>query len=160
MPLPEQSSKRTSITAIVALALALVAATGLYLSVRYLRYSQKSVASPSPSLSELIRTGEAPRPALREDNTIAVLEKKKSFQALVSYTDQGFEPTMLTIKKGGIIRFTNNSSESIQLLVDSKSVSEHDLLPQQYAEVSFETKGTYQYNTAPDTAKGGTVQVQ
>ncbi len=42
-----------------------------------------------------------------------VLEKSSGFQALVSYTDRGFEPQALSIKQGGTVRFTNNSPREI-----------------------------------------------
>lgn len=56
----------------------------------------------------------------------AMLEKSKGFQALVSYTDAGFEPLVVSIKKGETIRFVNNSSED--LWVASTSV-EGNLYP-------------------------------
>ena len=42
-----------------------------------------------------------------------VLEKSTGFQHLVSYTDHGFEPPVLKIKKGEVIRFTNNSARDL-----------------------------------------------
>lgn len=41
------------------------------------------------------------------------LEKSTGFQHLVSYTDNGFEPPVLNIKKGEIVRFSNSSSRDL-----------------------------------------------
>ncbi len=43
----------------------------------------------------------------------SMLEKSTGFQYLVSYTDNGFEPSDITIRKGETIRFTNNSSHKL-----------------------------------------------
>src|SRR3989344_7991115 len=43
---------------------------------------------------------------------------QKGFQYLVSYSDDGFIPSVLTVKKGETHRFTNNSSVSAMLSVD------------------------------------------
>lgn len=42
-----------------------------------------------------------------------VLAKSTGFQHLVSYTDHGFEPPVLDIKKGDVVRFTNNASRDL-----------------------------------------------
>ena len=42
-------------------------------------------------------------------DTVAALQGD-SFQLLVSYTDQGFEPRTATVKAGDTVRFTNNST--------------------------------------------------
>ncbi len=44
---------------------------------------------------------------------VQALEKSQGFQHLVSYSDNGFEPTELDIKKGDIVRFSNNSSHDL-----------------------------------------------
>ena len=110
--------------------------------------------------SEAIRTGEAPRPPINADDTIQALEKTSGFQALVSYTDQGFEPQMTTVKKGDTVRFTNNSSNSLHLIVNADKVSQYNLASQQYAEVMFGKAGLFQYNVTPNTAQGGMINVQ
>lgn len=44
------------------------------------------------------------------DEVAAQLAASNGFQQLVSFTDNGFEPVSVQIKKGETIRFTNNSS--------------------------------------------------
>ncbi len=41
------------------------------------------------------------------------LAKSNGFQALASYTDRGFEPSLISIAKGQTIRFTNNSKDDL-----------------------------------------------
>ena len=110
--------------------------------------------------AEMIRMGEAERPPVTDTQTTQALAETNGFQALVSYTDTGFEPQMITVKQGETIRFTNNSSNQMHIVVNADTVTEYQLNPQQYAEVTFKKAGLYQYNAAPDTSKGGTIVVK
>lgn len=73
------------------------------------------------SLAEKIRTGEAPIPEMTEVTKVK-LEKGPVFHALASYTDRGFEPSVLTIKRGETVRFTNNSSNDVWIAADGSAV--------------------------------------
>ena len=70
-----------------------------------------------PPTAQAIRTGEAPIPAF-STTTKEKLAAHKGFQALVSYTDNGFEPGLTTLKQGETVRFTNNSSEPLWVAAD------------------------------------------
>ena len=61
---------------------------------------------------ERIRQGTLPPPSL-STSTALKLQKSHGFQALVSYTDRGFEPQTVTIKTGQTVRFSNNSSHKL-----------------------------------------------
>ena len=73
------------------------------------------------SLSEEIRKGVAPIPEFTEA-TQAKLAGSQGFQYLVSYTDDGFEPAVLTIMRGETVRFTNNSSDDLWIAADGSEV--------------------------------------
>lgn len=49
------------------------------------------------------------------DEEKSMLQAQSTFQELVSYTGNGFEPVGLTVKVGDVIRFTNNSQADIWL---------------------------------------------
>jgi plastocyanin len=114
----------------------------------------------SETLSETIRSGQAARPEAAQKDTINALSATRGFQALVSYTDEGFEPKVSSIQKGETVRFTNNASAPIRLVVNGDNVAEFDIATQQYAEVSFDQKGFYQYNIMSRSAHGGMISVK
>ena len=107
---------------------------------------------------DAIREGTAPIPALSPDVEQA-LSTSKGFQALISYTDRGFEPGMLSIKKGETVRFTNNSSNDLQVAIRGDS-SSSNIAPQYFWEHTFEASGAYVVTNASDASKTGTVNVQ
>ena len=113
--------------------------------------------SSTPTLSEAIRTGEAPRPVLTE-TTKQKLSASKGFQVLVSYTDRGFEPVTLVVKKGDTARFTNNSSHNLQVRV-GEGTSEM-IVPQDFWEYTFERAGDIQIANTLDASKTAEVHVQ
>lgn len=80
------------------------------------RLSGKAPTSESSGLSPLqlqtTGSGEIIAPQMTETMK-KVLEESKGFHALVSYTERGFEPRTLSIKKGETVRFTNNSSRDV-----------------------------------------------
>ena len=71
-------------------------------------------------------------PAPRPEDYIAA---QKGFQYLVSYTDQGFAPPTLSVKKGETVRFTNNSNNTLQLSL----IGANPLTRGQYFEYTFTT---------------------
>lgn len=78
-------------------------------------------AEQSKPLAEKIRTGETPIPLFTEA-TEAKLNKDPVFHALAAYTDRGFEPSMITIKRGETVRFTNNSSHDVWIASSGANV--------------------------------------
>lgn len=102
------------------------------------------------------------------------LAASKGFALLVSYTANGFEPTMGKIKKGEAVRFTNNSSENLWLAASGEKLypgvvngcgsSALDtckaLKPGEFWEFTFDVAGTWGYQNNSNTAKTGTMRVQ
>jgi plastocyanin len=107
----------------------------------------------------------------------AQLAASHGFQYLVSYTDGGFEPSTLTIKKGETVRFTNNSDEDLwvaatgasgtiypagsgnecgQSAFDSCVVLHHG----DFWEFTFTQAGTWSYQNNRDTKMTGTIIVK
>ena len=113
--------KHTHISTLVIwlIALVLLAGAAYVFSIRWSPVAPPSSSSEVP-LAKTIRTGEAPIPAYTPV-VAAKLAKSTGFQALVSYTDKGFEPAMLTITAGETIRFTNNSSHDVWIAADGSA---------------------------------------
>lgn len=130
---------------------------------------------PEVPLAEQIRTGEAAPPAMT-DATKAKLATSHGFQALVSYTDNGFEPTRVSIKQGETVRFTNNSSHDVWIASDGTNVqiyprtkavcgsSDLDSCapfpPMDFWEFTFNTSGEWHVVNNLDKAKGGVVMIE
>lgn len=106
----------------------------------------------------------------------AQLAASSGFQALVSYTDRGFEPLEVAIKKGETVRFVNNSSED--LWIASTSVNNARLYPgtsacgasvldtckplkvREFWEFTFDTEGTWGYLNNLHKERSGVVIVK
>ena len=128
-----------------------------------------------PTHSDLIRSGTIPPPPMTPA-TREKLEKSHGFQALVSYTDEGFEPREVTIKKGQTIRFTNNSSRDLWVaasadtsdslypaVVNGCGSSAFDscgpIAPQDFWEFTFDSAGAWTFVNNLDKAKSGVAHV-
>lgn len=127
------------------------------------------------NLGEDIRTGLAPMPEFT-DETQAKLEMSSGFQHLVSYTNGGFEPAELTVKRGETVRFTNNSSSDLWIAADGTSVqiyprsksncSSSDLdscnpfSPQDFWEFTFDLAGEWHVINNLDKTKGARIVVR
>ena len=108
----------------------------------------------------------------------AQLAASHGFQALVSYTDRGFEPAKLTVKKGDTVRFTNNSGED--LWVASVGTASGTVYPAgtgdqcgqsafdscrvigrgEFWEFAFAEAGTWSYRNNTDTKMTAVVRVK
>lgn len=90
-----------------------------------------------------------------------------SERSVVTYTDTGFAPSPLTVKKGTTVVFVNESSA--QMLVASASYPTHQVLPsfvQKKAvlksgmyEYTFEAEGTWKYQNDMSPKDSGSVIV-
>jgi len=103
------------------------------------------------------------------------MQQMPVFQYLVSYTDGGFQPTTLTVKKGDVVRFTNNSSQSLWVAsvgegsdqvypgASSCGSSPFDsceaLNPGDFWEFTFDQPGTWEFQNNLDKTKSGTLTV-
>lgn len=107
---------------------------------------------------------------------LAQLERSRGFQALISYTDNGFEPSSTTLKKGEAVRFTNNSNEALWVgeitrtnTKDNPNIAtcgETDfnsckaMKPGEFWEYSFYTAGEFSYMNNALPSHGGSVVVE
>ena len=113
--------------ALLIVALALVAGLALFIT-------------PS-SFVQMAERVPPPAPTLTPERTTAALDASV-FSALVSYTDQGFEPAQLTIAKGDTIRFVNNSTRTMTLSLENAShPPAGGLPPGEYWEYTFTQSG-------------------
>jgi len=83
------------------------------------------------------------------------IEAQQGFQYLVSYTDNGFAPAALSVKQGETVRFTNNTSEPLQLTLAGAQPPVLDR--GEYFEYTFATSGSFDYS---DGTNNGIVTVQ
>lgn len=130
---------------------------------------------PEQGLGEAIRTGTAEPPPFT-DATRQKLEKSHGFQALVSYTDTGFEPLKVTIKKGNTVRFSDNSSRDLWVAAQgdlpgslypsqgsgcgsSAFDSCGPFKPQDFWEFTFAEPGSWKFVNNLDKTRTGTVIV-
>lgn len=143
-----------------------VLAAGAYL----LANAGPSAPSPAETLSP--KAAEIPplTPVME-----AILAKSTGFQALVSYTDGGFEPTTLDVKKGETVRFTNNATGDLWVAATDGAGALYPsvangcgssaldtckaLEPGDFWEFTFDAAGTWGYKNNSDSAKTGTVTV-
>lgn len=108
----------------------------------------------SPESADAIRAGTAPRPTFTEE-TRQQVEASTGFQALVSYTDTGFEPSSVSVHAGDTVRFSNNSSHSLSLSVDGVTKT---VASRRFYESRFTTPGEFTYTSA--AGESGVVEVQ
>jgi plastocyanin len=106
-----------------------------------------------------------------------VIKSGAPFQYIVSYTDTGFEPRTITVKKGETIRFVNNSSQPLLWVASSGESgkvypsdrskcgqSEFDscatIDPGAFWQFSFTKSGTWSYKNNANTKETGEVLVK
>ncbi len=129
--------------------------------------------SPVPQSVTGTQKVSAPPPFTEE--IAAQLAASKGFAALVSYTDNGFEPKTATIQAGETIRFTNNSSGDMWV---ASSAQAGAIYPGQgvcgqsvfdvckaisrgmFYEFTFNERGTWGYHDNTEPIKTGAIIVQ
>jgi plastocyanin len=99
------------------------------LSPRPLQQAQEMTAVPKGFPAD------APVPTA-QDTVVA----QQGFNYIVAYTDQGFRPATLSVKKGQVIRFTNIAAGTVQITASSESSPA--LAHAQYWEYTAKTAGT------------------
>lgn len=126
---------------------------------------------PEAPISRGIETPPPVTPALEKR-----IAESRGFQALVSYTERGFEPSVATIKRGDTVRFTNNNAGStlwVAATADSGSLypgsgdcgqSSFDscvaVSPGEFWEFTFEEIGTWSFKNNANVAHAGVIAVQ
>lgn len=135
----------------------------------------QSAQDSGKSLATQIREGTVPMPVF-SSSTQMKLEKSDGFQHLVSYTDGGFEPAHLTMKRGEVVRFTNNSSSDLWIGPDGSNVqiypksgatcgssaldSCEPFTPQDFWEFTFDAAGEWHVVNNLDKSKGAVIIVK
>ncbi len=105
-----------------------------------------------------------------------VFEASKGFNALISFTDNGFEPANITIKKGQTIRFTNNSSKDMWIAAGGDGGNVYPdtgegcgesaldtcgpLAPNEIWELTFDYSGTWSYRNNSNREFTGVIRVE
>jgi len=153
----------------IAVIAAIIFALGIYLFVN----TGTSVPAATGTADTTLNVGQIPplTPMMK-----AVLEKSKGFQALVSYTDRGFEPADVTLQKGEAVRFTNNSRGDLWVAATGTSGPVYpssgnecgqsafdsclSLKPNEFWEFTFDVAGTWSYADNLHKDKTGIIRVQ
>lgn len=107
-----------------------------------------------------------------------VLAESTGFQHLVSYTDGGFVPQMLDVKKGETVRFTNNASGDLwvaasqtgdnplypsgpdEMCGQSAFDSCVSLKPLEFWEFTFNASGEWSYRNNASSEDFGVIRVE
>jgi plastocyanin len=169
-----QSSHLVTIAVVLIL---IVSGVGGYLYLmpdQFGMFQEKSDPMPE-TVSEAIRIGAAPIPEFTE----AVVEKlaaSKGFQALISYSDSGFEPNRAEVAKGETVRFTNNSSQDLWVVSVGEGTGKYPrtkeacgesdldscvaLAPRDFWEFTFAKAGEWDIINKSDPTKVGKVLVK
>ncbi|MBC7836943.1 hypothetical protein H7X87_04185 [Acetobacteraceae bacterium] len=103
------------------------------------------------------------------------LDKSVGFDTLISYTDNGFEPTEMRIVPGEAIRFTNNSSGDLWIASDPFAEAPYpiegncgatafnscgSIPPHEFWEFTFAEPGVWAFENTLDKSKTGVIFVQ
>ena len=104
------------------------------------------------------------------------MEKSRGFEALISYTERGFEPTKVTLKKGQSVRFANNSGEELWIAAASTAGSPpypgmsdcggstldscKTLQPLEFWEFTFSQSGTWHFRNNLNKERVGSVTIE
>ena len=91
-----------------------------------------------------------PAPAYTPERSVEA-QRNASFSSIVSYADQGFEPTAVTVNADDVIRFVNNATVPLALSLDG---APELLQPGEYWQQAFRTAGDVLVRNTlhPDTA--------
>jgi plastocyanin len=131
-------------------------------------------ASLPIGLSQPARDPNTPPPP-PSDFSATVLKQSKGFAALVSYTDSGFEPQSVTIKKGETVRFTNNSQKTLLWVAGTSTAAGYPgtsacggssfdtcqtMQSGDFWEFTFDQAGEWHYHNNSDPTQTGVVIVE
>jgi plastocyanin len=105
----------------------------------------------------------------------ATLKTSKGFSALVSYTDSGFEPQSVAVKKGDTVRFTNNSQRTLLWVAGTSTAAGYPgtsacggssfdtcqtMQSGDFWEFTFDQAGEWHYHNNSDPTQTGVVVVE
>ena len=92
--------------------------------------------------------------------------EKQAGVALITFTDEGFSPAMLTVKKGTVVTVENKSTNSVQFSsddhpahTDNTEMNMSVLAPGESGTFTAETVGTHGFHDHIDDSKTGTLVV-
>ena len=167
---------RTSSFLIVVLSIAVLVTFGALIVLGY------SLVSSQQGVQEsVVRTeSTSPAEALAEpmlppftDEVEAQLAASDGFEALVSYTDAGFEPADIAIDVGDTIRFTNNSRHTLRIIPTSANVIAVTFMCSDatqdacttiergaFREVTFNSTGTWGYRNEQNAQVRGVIRIE
>ncbi len=159
----------------------------MFLIILLVLYGAVSLITPSKTIRKQLPllvansegyspTNPPPPPAITRQELEAI-RNGSGFQGFISYTDRGFEPTSVSIKKGQTVRFTNNSNTGMwisSIVTDASAPypgtgndcgnsafdSCRTLNPGEFFEFTFDTVGTWGFNNIVKANDRGLIHVK
>lgn len=140
---------------VIGILVAIVVLVGV---ITFLFTSQQTTAPDSSDNQAKTPTGSSER-----DNEVA---PNPSERMMITYTDNGFEPSEITVKKGSVVTIKNSSSKNVQFSSDdhpahrdNTEMNLETLSPGESGSYTATTVGTWGYHDHIDESKTGTITV-
>ena len=145
---------RNTIITVVIVVVVLIAGSLLYTMSRSNQYGTAPTATPTES------TSTSASPSSSSDATTG--------QYIVTYTDNGFSPSTLTVPNGATVQFKNNASDSVWVASNPHPTHTDypgfDALrnygPGETYSFTFTKSGSWGYHNHLNPSEGGTIDVQ
>lgn len=123
---------------------------------------QESTNNSATSNTKSTPSNESSTPSNSETN-----DSNASSEATITFTDDGYSPSTLTVKAGTVITIKNNSSNDMQFSSDSHpthkdypELNMEVLEPGESATLTLTVKGTHGYHDHLDSTRTGTIIVK
>ena len=132
--------------------------------------------APSPTFNPIRVNVNEYVPGPPSPEVVAILEKSRGFEVLISYEDNGFWPKEATIRRGESVRFFNASSQDVWIAAAGADTSPvypgtsecgaslfdscKALQPRDFWEFTFEKEGVWNYQNNLEKRDTGIVRVE
>ena len=126
--------------------------------------NNKDKTQPTTTSTQTVDNDADDQPALQPATTNTTTKEPA---ATITYTDEGFSPTKLSVKSGDVVRVINNSPHALQFSSDphpihtkDKDLNQRTLLPGQSQTFDVTQKGTFGFHDHIDATKTGTIVIE
>ena len=147
----------------------LVVAVVAYGAIYYFVLSKNAGYTPAPSQTYTPPAQQAPQPTPPpQGQSSNPTQPPANAQNIVTYTDSGFSPSTLTIKKGGTVTFKNTASDDMWIASNPHPAhtnypgfdAKRKIAPGETYQFTFTKTGSWGYHNHLNPSEGGTVIVQ
>lgn len=162
---PQTHNKQSKVVLIVILVVAVLAVAGVAALI-ITNPSSAPNATDSESSNSSSNSNAASDTTDSADSTATESTDGTAETATITFTDNGFTPTTLTVKKGTVVTVVNTSSHSVQFSSDDHPTHREDpeinmetLAPGKSGTFTATTVGTHGFHDHIDDSKVGTLIV-